>query len=177
MDGTVVVENNTVVLALFDKIMKIDTKRKHVSIRNKYAIGIVRKDQEILIFDYDRSSRPLAKIKKAGKVMLLRLGFEIAEAITVLQNLIRILKAMLKPKAGQPVARPVHYPKFSSHDYPRDSLGINSEVRVQPKNPEKAKPSDHWKKMGHLKVGDTVIDQKGEPASVIGVHPQGKKGR
>lgn len=50
----------------------------------------------------------------------------------------------------------------------------SSEVRVQPKNPEKAKPSDHWKKMGHLKVGDTVIDQKGEPASVIGVHPQGK---
>lgn len=130
MDGTVVVENNTVVLALFDKIMKIDTKRKHVSIRNKYAIGIVRKDQEILIFDYDRSSRPLAKIKKAGKVMVLRLGFEIAEAITVLQNLIRILKAVLKPKAGQPVARPVHYPKFSSLDYPRDSLGINKDGSV-----------------------------------------------
>ena len=70
MDGTVVVENNTVVLTLFERIVKIEAKRKHVSIRNKYAIGIVRGQQEILIYDYDRSSRPLVRIKKAGKVML-----------------------------------------------------------------------------------------------------------
>lgn len=130
MNGTVVVENNTVMLTLYERIMKIDTKRKHVSIRNKYAIGIVRKDQEILIFDYDRSSRPLVKIKKAGKVMVLRLGFEIAEAITVLQNLIRILKAVEGPKVETPVERPVHYPKIIPADDPRSSVGINKDGKI-----------------------------------------------
>lgn len=131
MDGTVVVENNTVVLALFEKVMKINTKRKHVSIRNKYAIGIVRKDQEILIFDYDRSARPLAKIKKAGKVMVLRLGFEIAETITVLQNLVRILKAVAEPKEAQPVERPAHYPQIASPvSDPCSSIGINKDGKV-----------------------------------------------
>ena len=130
MDGTVVVENNTVVLALFDKIMKIDTKRKHVSIRNKYAIGIVRKDQEILIFDYDRSSRPLVKIKKAGKVMLLRLGFEIAETITVLQNLVRILKAVVAPKVESTPDPATHYSQLVPVDYPRDTVGINKDGKI-----------------------------------------------
>lgn len=130
MNGTVVVENNTVMLTLYERIMKIDTKRKHVSIRNKYAIGIVRKDQEILIFDYDRSSRPLVKIKKAGKVMVLRLGFEIAEAITVLQNLIRILKAVEGPKVETPVERPAHYPKIIPADDPRSSVGINKDGKI-----------------------------------------------
>lgn len=138
MDGTVVVENNTVVLALYDKVMKIDTKRKHVSIRNKYAIGIVRKDQEILIFDYDRSSRPLVKIKKAGKVMLLRLGFEIAETITVLQNLVRILKAVVapkvEPKPKQPAEPPVHYPQLVPVGYPRDTLGTNKDGKILVRN-------------------------------------------
>jgi len=127
MDGTVVVENNTVVLTLFEKVMKIDTRRKHVSIRNKYAIGIVRKDQEILIFDYDRSSRPLVKIKKAGRVMLLRLGFQIAETITVLQNLVRILKAVVEHK---PEERPVHYPQLTYRADPRDTMGINKDGKI-----------------------------------------------
>lgn len=130
MDGTVVVENNTVVLTLFEKVMKIDTRRKHVSIRNKYAIGIVRKDQEILIFDYDRSSRPLVKIKKAGRVMLLRLGFQIAETITVLQNLVRILKAVTEPKQDPPVERPVHYPQLVPVGDPRDTLGTNKDGKI-----------------------------------------------
>lgn len=130
MDGTVVVENNTVILSLYEKVMKIGTKRKHVSIRNKYAIGIVRKDQEILIFDYDRSSRPLVKIKKAGRVMLLRLGFQIAETITVLQNLVRILKAVMEPKQDPPVERPVHYPQLVPVGYPRDTLGTNKDGKI-----------------------------------------------
>jgi len=50
-----------------------------------------------------------------------------------------------------------------------------SMVRVLPKEtPGKmTRPKDHWKRIGDLNVGDKVIDQQGQEASVIGVHPQG----
>lgn len=46
-------------------------------------------------------------------------------------------------------------------------------VRIKPKKEGMIKPADCWKPIGKLNVGDEVIDQKGETATVIGVHPQG----
>lgn len=124
MNGTVAVENNTKVQALFEEIMGIDVKRKHITIRNKYAIGIVRKYQEIFIYDYDLSSRPLVKVKKAGQTVLLRLGFKIEETLDILENLLRIMQAMTAPKEEAVVQPPkgelpVHYPKVLQDTNPR----------------------------------------------------------
>lgn len=126
MDGTVVVENNTKVLELFAEIMAVDTKRKHVSIRNKYAIGVVRKYQEVFIYDYDRSSRPLVKVKKAGQTVLLRLGFGISETLEILESLLRILQAVATPKEEPPV----HHPKMIPADDPRSTIGMNKDGKI-----------------------------------------------
>lgn len=129
MDGTVVVENNTSVQKLFDDIMAVDTKRKHITIRNKYAVGIGRKFREILIYDYDRSSRPLVKVKKAGQTVLLRLGFVIEEALEILQNLLRIMQAVVTKEEG-PKETPVHYPKVLPLTEARDTVGINKDGKT-----------------------------------------------
>jgi hypothetical protein len=126
MDGTAVVEGNAKVQALFEEIMGIDNKRKHITIRNKYAVGIVRKFREIFIYDYDRSSRPLVKVKKAGQTVLLRLGFGIDETLELLENLLRIMQAFGTPKE-EPI---VHLPKPIPVDDPRSTVGINEAGKI-----------------------------------------------
>lgn len=132
MDGTAVVEGNAKVQALFEEIMGIDNKRKHITIRNKYAVGIVRKFREIFIYDYDRSSRPLVKVKKAGQTVLLRLGFGIDETLELLENLLRIMQAFGTPKDELPL----HLPKLTEltppipADDPRSTVGINKDGKI-----------------------------------------------
>lgn len=36
-------------------------------------------------------------------------------------------------------------------------------------------PGHRWVKIGDLRIGDEVIDRSGNPTTVIGIHPQGKK--
>ena len=51
----------------------------------------------------------------------------------------------------------------------------NTEVRIKPNKKGLLKPQDYWKKLGDIVIGDTLMDQKGEETTVIGVHPQGIK--
>lgn len=125
MDGTVVVENNTTVQALVKEILAIDTKRKHISVRNKYAIGLVRKYNEIFIYNYDLSNRPLARIKKSGQTVILRLGFQITETAEILENLLRIMQAVVTKEE-----LPVHHPKLVPADDPRSTVGINKDGKI-----------------------------------------------
>jgi len=135
MDGTVVVENNTKVQELYNEIMSLETKRKHFSINNKYAVGIVRKYREVSIYDYDRSPRPLVRIKNAGQTVLLRLGFSVQETVPLLESLHRIIQAVLAPKEETPVKDlPVHYPQLLPPVIPADDLrsriGLNQDGKI-----------------------------------------------
>lgn len=57
--------------------------------------------------------------------------------------------------------------KFQDNDTP---------VRIFPREKlTNTKPSDHWTTIGKLRIGDRVIDHRGESSDVIGIHPQGKK--
>lgn len=48
-------------------------------------------------------------------------------------------------------------------------------VRIKGKVEKNVKPVDKWKKIGDLRVGESIIDREGKEGTVIGIHPQGKK--
>lgn len=51
----------------------------------------------------------------------------------------------------------------------------SSKVRIKARKNGNLTPRDTWMKIGDLRVGDEIIDRLGNPTTVIGIHPQGKK--
>ncbi len=88
--ATVFIETNARIQELFNAVMGSTNKRKHFTIRNKYAIGLIRGRNEIVIYDYDRSARYLAKIKTDGQIISIRLGFTVKEAEEIMETLARV---------------------------------------------------------------------------------------
>lgn len=110
MKTLVAVETTVKIQTLYQTIMAYGNSRRHFTIRNVYAVGIMRGKKEIVIYDYDRSIRPLARLIVEGTLVSLRLGFTLSDVEEVMETLDRIMLNIDQIIKAQPKKKKVSRP-------------------------------------------------------------------
>lgn len=106
MSAIVAEETTAKIQTLSQTALESHNQRRHFTIRNKYAVGILRDKKEIVIYDYDRSIRPLARIIVESSLITLRLGFNRKETEEILETLQRIMLHIDEVIEAQPKKKP-----------------------------------------------------------------------
>jgi len=79
---------------LYQRIKNNNPKSRHYTIKNKYLVGVIHKGaMHILIYDLERSVKPLMRVVNSGDSVLLREFWSMEEGIKVLQDLERVTAA------------------------------------------------------------------------------------
>lgn len=106
MGNGVAVVTSERVNALYQKICQHKPQYRHYTIRNRYMVGVVGEPLSILIYDFERSIKPLMRITDGGKTILLRDFWKLQDGITVLEHLEAIAyKQRVKVDPPKPVKR------------------------------------------------------------------------
>lgn len=106
MGNGVAVVKSAHVDTLYQKICKHKPQYRHYTIRNRYMVAAVGDPLSILIYDFERSIKPLMRITDGGETILLRDFWKLQDGITVLEHLEAIVyKQRVKVNPPEPVKR------------------------------------------------------------------------
>lgn len=77
---------------LYKRIIANNPQHKHYTVQKKYMVGVIGGEQpDILIYELERSIKPLMRVVDGGELVLLRDFWSFSEGIDVLKNLDRIV--------------------------------------------------------------------------------------
>lgn len=105
---------------LYKRIIANNPQHKHYTIQKKYMVGVIGGEQpDILIYELERSIKPLMRVVDGGELVLLRDFWSFSEGIDVLKNLDRVVALQ-----NNGVNLPVLAEKRERLDKAADALGV-----------------------------------------------------
>jgi len=127
----VVVTGNTRLKDLYGRIVGVAINREHFTVNRKYAVGILREREEILVYNYSIAEMPIAVVRGAGEEVLLRLGTKVGHLVKILDALFPIMQTLvLRHGRQQPSVIPQLLPPPIPADDIRSTLGLNKDGQV-----------------------------------------------